>query len=494
MVFLALSMAATLGLAIHRYSTRTDLTPRKLALQKLDGGRLELGHAILRPNLPGNPTVEFFYAVPMDHTTGRPRATASTMLFFAPFLNEDRILRKYGLRDEQLEFARRYGWSVFTLAIAGNRHVDDHQAGSYIFPEAGWPSVVFEMKSWLEGRYGLSPKRLVVAGESDGGSMAEHMAVAFPEQVAAAAWNGGGSYAEIPPESPVAFFSFSTWGCPGKAASRKLSRMADEHGVQVLWEEGPPISHPFDATHHGASTIAVRLRRLFLKGVMDLADAEGRVPPPEEWPVSFRQPDGQVLHFPSMEFSSQWESLPLELNQAAREGWTGGHVEVIRPVASPKRNLVFFTDCDDIRLRDTVYAMNCADCAVFVVFCGQGTEQAGHDGRALLADIQRRSSLARLPLSIVAEGAGAVPALRMAVEQTQGAHSTLLLDPLGTPEAGFTPLALQAIAQGIDVRAFVSPGMFLEDCPGVSALPMPSSQTQMAEWFGFLGRLFAELP
>ena len=396
LIFLGLAVLSVSVLLGHRLATRTDLTPRRVRTERLDGGRLELGHAVLRPNLPGNPTVELFFAVPLEPTTGGVRATASTVLFCAPFLNEDRFLKRDGLREEHLQFVRQCGWSLFALAIKGERTVsEDGRQNYYVYPESGWPEVVFAVKAWLEERYGLSSRRLVVVGESSGGSMAEQLAVAYPEKIAAAAWNGGSTYASVPSESPVALFAFNAWGCPGAAASRAMSAQAAAAGVQVLWEEGPPIWKPFDATHHGCSAVAVKLRRLFLKGAMALADESGRVPPAAEWPVSFRQPDGRLLHFPSEEFRDAWANLPLELNAVLREEISARPVLVKPAGLTPTRTVVLFPgELDDVRLRDAVHALNRENCAVCLML---PKEKAADLARQVLS---ADAAVAHLPVQV----------------------------------------------------------------------------------------------
>ena len=149
--FLGVAVLAVGWLVGYRLMTRTDLTPRRVRTDRLDGNRLELGRATLRPNLPGNPAVELYFAVPLDPATGQVRATASTVLFCAPFLNEDRFLKRDGLRDEYLNFTRQNGWSLFALGIKGERTVsEDGRQNYYVYPESGWPEVVFAVKAWLE--------------------------------------------------------------------------------------------------------------------------------------------------------------------------------------------------------------------------------------------------------------------------------------------------------------------------------------------------------
>ena len=425
LVFLGVAVLAVGWLVGYRLATRTDLTPRRVRTDRLDGNRLELGRATLRPNLPGNPAVELYFAVPLDPATGQVRATASTVLFCAPFLNEDRFLKRDGLRDEYLNFTRLNGWSLFALGIKGERTVSEAgRQNYYVYPESGWPEVVFAVKAWLEERYGLASRRLVVVGESSGGSMAEQLAVAYPERIAAAAWNGGRTYAELPADSPVALFAFNAWGCPGAASSRELSRRSAEAGVQVLWEEGPPIWRPFDNSHHGASAVAMKLRRLFLKGVVALADETGRVPPPAEWPVSFRQPDGRLLHFPSEEFRETWANLPLEQNAMLR-GEIPVRAVLVKPEGlTPTRVVVLCPgEMDSVRLRDAVHALNRENCAV----CLRPPSSSSAEVAQLLQDEEFLAVLPRqiwdfgetddAELMSLSEALHAGPPVRMASEE-----------------------------------------------------------------------------
>lgn len=297
------------------------LKPRLVSTSRIEGGTWESGMARIRVDLPFNASTELHYVIPLDEDTEKPRASASRILFWAPFLGAAPAIRARGLPAAALEYARRSGWTVFTLSIDSPAPGDCGKHPYYTQNASGWWRVVFAAKAWLEAQYGLTPGKLLLGGESAGGGMAQHMAAAFPEQILAAAWSGGSGYDPIPPQCPVPLFALNSWGCYGATPSWELRRQAAASGSQLLWEEVPPYLEGQKVEHHAPSRLTEERKWRFLQAIVDLQDpVTGEIPPREQWPERMVMPDGSTVYFPCTALKEAWEELPLEVNHALRQG------------------------------------------------------------------------------------------------------------------------------------------------------------------------------
>ena len=434
-------------------------TPRSLS------GETLFGKAVLSVGLPDNPTAELRFMIPLDPKTRKPLPSASNIVFRAPFLNEDRqYIREYGVPVDAHFYLYNYGWTVFTLAITPPRD-GPRSPHYYVYPESGWHEVALECQKWLQKKYKLSPRRLIILGESSGGSMAEQMVATYPEQIAAAAWNGGTTYRNLAEDCLVSLMAFNTWGCFGGDSTGQMVKQSASQGIQVLWEEGPPIWNPFDKTHHGSSAIAQTLCRLFLKAVMEMADDEGKVPPPSSWPIEAAMPDGRTLRFPSEEFYHEWQKLPLALNNAVRNRATTGYVAANEAIENPSRCFVVFCEpMDGVLLRDCVYALSRENLAVWVVFCGETISQAEEDGMAALASIRNDPQLDSLPVTLIGFGGSALAVLQL-IDRGKDSNidQVYLLNPFWDPETPPPQFAPDGTFRGIPVQVQALPEVYTED-------------------------------
>ena len=331
--------------------------------------------------------------------------------------------------------------------------------------------MVFAAKQWLQKKYRLSPRRLIILGESSGGSMAQQMVATHPEEIAAAAWNGGTTYGELPEDCPVALLGLNAWGCFGGDNTRGMVRQSALQGTQVLWEEGPPVWEPFDTTHHGGSEITHTLRRLFLKAVVEMADDEGKVPPPSSWPVEAAMPDGRMLRFPSEEFYHEWRKLPLALNHAVRNRATTGYVAANEAVEKPSRCFVLFCEpMDGVLLRDCVYSLSRENLAVWVVFCGETTGQAIEDGAAALASIHDEPQFASLPVTLIGFGGSASSVMQLIDrENDSNIKQVFLLNPAWNATVPPPQFAPDGTFRGIPVQSYLSSGNSTDILPNLPA-------------------------
>ena len=187
-----------------------------------------------------NETSTVFFAIPFDFQTGRPRSSASNILFYAPFNGEAGTIRK-GLPDWLREIAIREGCSIFTLTIeADTISVDDHRK-YYIFKESGWHDIVFQIKDFMEERWGLEKRRLFLLGQSSGGSMIQQIATSFPERIDSAAWHGGSHYRPFCEgmEYPRMLAS-NTWGCYGNKPTEEMVKEGQKLGIDIEHVLVPP--------------------------------------------------------------------------------------------------------------------------------------------------------------------------------------------------------------------------------------------------------------
>ena len=482
---LALLAGGVLG-GWRMFHARRDFALRDVRSAWSPEEGLEKGEGWMQVNLPKNRRIKVCFAVPRDAATGKLPSSASNLLFWSPYLGEERDIQKNGLHEWAKEYARQCGWTVFTFAAEDGGRVDGKPRSYYIYPESGWHEVVFAVKAALEKRYGLTSRKLLVVGESSGGSLAEHLVAAHPEAIAAAAWSGGTAYMPMPfHDVPCGFFN--NWGCPGVPVSHELYEQGIGQGLPLLWTELPPKIDE-ELYHHGPTELTAAIKRAFLKGVMELADpATGAVPPMESWPYSFEMPDGRIVHLPSLELLRLWERLPHRLTHAVLSRQETGFVAATEPVETPaKAALLFHSGQEDPFLQDAVQMLCQANCAVHVVFCGGSCEQSIVDGMAALAALKRDSRLATLPLAVLASGNAADAALQVAENAGDTLAGVFLYDPRSSLPDRRLPSCPGGFLHGTPVRRFLPDDSPDDSFTGIPAERIPAAAIPENQWLDYI--------
>ena len=244
------------------------------------------------------------YLVPLD-SAGKPLSGSEQMIFYAPFTGEQE--RIPGTQAWLRKLAKESGCTVYTMRIQASASESDNRKAYFIYPESGWHDMVFKVQAAVAKKLGFRPGRLMLAGESSGGSMAQQLCAANPEKIAAAAWIGGSRYAEqIDENDRIPRLILSTWGCPGEAASKRYAEELRQRGVVAFDLRTPPNFKLENPDHHAPSTIAYELITSYLAGVAASRVANnGNQPPPAMWQA--KSEDG--LPVPSREFAVLYDSL-----------------------------------------------------------------------------------------------------------------------------------------------------------------------------------------
>ena len=251
--------------------------------------------------------VKVFYLMPVE-PNGKTKASANDIVLYCPFFKDTMLLK--GKLPRRI--AEEFGFSVYTLEIPYRREDIGVRDRYYCFAESGWHNAVFEAQLKLQATFGLEKRRLLVVGESSGGSMAEQIGVTHPDKVDAVAMVGG-HYFDPLKKNHTAWLSLNTWGCFTIPAERKLQNEAKALDMQVLYAETPPSLGGKDGQyfHHAPSSTAINLIQLFIRDVARLRQENGGIMPlPESWPIS-KEIAGETLHFPSEELADAWSLLPI---------------------------------------------------------------------------------------------------------------------------------------------------------------------------------------
>jgi hypothetical protein len=389
------------------------------------------GEFRLTVNLPLNPTTLVRYMIPLDPDTGRPRESASHVVFYAPYNGDARQIAQ-GLKPWHRYFVEESGFSMFTLTIEANTEIVNDKNQYYIYKEAKWFELVFAIKAHLEKEFALTERPLLIAGESSGGSMAQQMVAAYPGKIAAAAWNGGHRYVPFDGPNNVAMLALNNWACHALLHTVMMVREAPSKGNQVLHAQTFPPTRP-NGTYepHGASEFTYSLIQTFIEEVVALADAnEGRLPPRSEWPVMLESDDGP-LYLPSEAFAAHWHRLPRRTMQKI-DGWDRGMI-VFPPPDEPKMLVVVATQRGwngATRLKDALYLLNQQQMAsAAILMSGSVSRDISHFSNLLDKAIQAEE-WEHLPIVIYGEGyAGqlaAVAGMRAADRRITG---IIILDP-----------------------------------------------------------------
>ena len=236
------------------------------------------GEFSFRCNLPCNRRTLVRYKIPFDRQTGQPLPSASRMVFYAPYNGDAPRLRK-GLPAWLDFFPEKAGYSVFSLVIETRPGMALDTKRYYVYEEAGWYELFFAIQKHLEEAFGLRNASLYIVGESSGGSLAERLVAKWPERIAAAAWNGGTSYARLPKSAcTVPMLALHTDGCYAIPATMALKQQCEEDGIPLFVGTIPRQDEKAD--FHAAQPLAYQMMQLFVvdrEKFLELWDAHPEV-------------------------------------------------------------------------------------------------------------------------------------------------------------------------------------------------------------------------
>lgn len=223
------------------------------------------------------------------------------MIFYAPFNGEKKKLP--GSQEWLQNLAKEAQCVVFALRIPPSTQIKGHSQ-YFIYPESGWHEMVFLAQKKVAEKLGIPAGKLLITGESSGGSMAQQLCNGNPEKFTAAAWAGGSRYSEeINPRDHAPRLIINTYNCPGESPSRRYGQLLRDQGVAVLNISTPPDFSRVKAEHHALNKIVYQLITAYLSGIAELErNSGGQLPPESEWPV--RSAQGE--YFPSHEFVAIW--------------------------------------------------------------------------------------------------------------------------------------------------------------------------------------------
>ena len=265
---------------------------------------IRTGSFELKVNLPYNTTVKVYYRIPVDKN-GMPGPNAHNIIFYAPFIHESNFFT----RDFHTRFTDEFGFSIYSFEIQLNQKDQTNRLHHYYYPESGWPKPIFDVQDFLIQKYDLKRTKLLVLGESGGGSMGQMLGIHYGDRIDAVAIVGGRFFDMPKVKSPVAWLSLSTWQDPGEASNVDFQKQAQKMGIQVLHVQTPPDWGRVN-NHHSPGDEALTSLQEFLMAVVRLRDQHGgSVPSAEKWPVTSVDGTGAKVHLPDVCFQSQWEQI-----------------------------------------------------------------------------------------------------------------------------------------------------------------------------------------
>ena len=365
---------------------------------------------ILKTQFPGNEDLKISYMVPID-MQGNPLPSASNIVFYAPFAGERTPLSNPQLRY----FAEKLGFTVFSLNIKLDMNDIGDRQKYYIYPEVGWHEKVFAAQQKLIDDFKLKPRKLLVAGVSSGGSMAQLMATHYPDKVDAVAMIGGGTMDPVGKDSKIAWLALNTWGCWNTSVTQKFKTQAQSQGVQVLRGETPSILKTKDTTyaHHAAGIFAWRLMQAFIKDAAALREKNnGVIPPVEQWPVA-ETINQEKQYLPSAEFATLWKQLPHEASAAfGDDAGTDKSREymIAEPPAGRPRGIVLFIHDPalyaSVHPVDNLFFLVKKDNIAVSVKAGDDHFKTLEKVKNALSFILENEKWRRLPIYVAGSGAG----------------------------------------------------------------------------------------
>jgi hypothetical protein len=353
-------------------------------------------------------TLVKFY-VPVD-SAGKVLPEASDILMYIPWTGEAHRTFKNGINKTYLNFAQRAKMTVFTFTNWCNLY--SYQGDRY-FPvkEAGWYPYIFEMKKRIEQKFGLESRKLFISGQSSGGSMSQRLPAAYPDKIAAAAWNWGTSYTNKVPEKMPPMLIINNWNgwlSPGDNGDQLAKNLA-ANGNYVLRGYGPPRPGRRRFDYHGASNETLSLLEQFLADLRDLRKKNGgKIPQYKNW-YKVTGKSGEAEYYSSKVFYNKWKQLPLEAVEALKSGKSDKLLVYPQLTAKPDRVALyigpkFYHDKDfgNFCIFDAMYAL--AKSGAVAVAVNPGLKSNSKNIQTVLNKIFRNKNWINLDVYIVGVG------------------------------------------------------------------------------------------
>lgn len=301
------------------------------------GVKVETRKLTLPVNLPQNKNPTVHYRISLIN--GKPGPNADIVVFYAPYYSQ----KKFFERPYQKLLTERLGFTVFSLQISSDiKNVEDPQK-MYYYAESGWHDVVFQAQEMLTKKYGLTPRNLLVIGDSGGATMAERLAIDHPDKIDAVAIAGGHRYEPAVTESLMPWCILSTRGDERLADNRALVAQLREGGAQVLAAVTPPEWRLRGGTNfdHTASETSEMMLATFISGVA--RNRRAGVLDPAKWPFLYDAksprrivandagaasiPAERRRYLPSADAVRAWRAMPWAAQKIAMALPGGGTLE-----------------------------------------------------------------------------------------------------------------------------------------------------------------------
>lgn len=163
------------------------------------------------------------YVVPWNPKEDKPHLNASQFVFYAPFNGEaDRIRKDLPFWVKDLAYTKKF--SVFSFTIDVGKFDILSPYTYYVYKEAGWYDLIFMLKKYIEAKFDLDHKKLLLTGESSGGSLCQQLVVDRADKIKRAAWCGGRIYTDFSETAKnVPMLCLSIDGCVGQKVSHDLA-------------------------------------------------------------------------------------------------------------------------------------------------------------------------------------------------------------------------------------------------------------------------------
>lgn len=384
----------------HRLPPKKTIIPviptEKNPKETITDGLL-IGRYSRKVSLPLNPEVEVGYLIPVDQD-GKPLPSAENMVFYGIANGEGTRIPCTQPWLQQL--AKEFKCTVFSLGIKTNFDIAGDREKYYIYQEVGWFDIVFDVQRKLAKRFGFPWRKLLLIGESSGGSMVQRIAAAYPDRVAAAAWCGGSRYdVEHMKKDGIPRLILNTWGCPGETASIILAKQERELGNPVLIAQMPPDPTLDKWYHHAPGPESYRLIQEYIGGMAEM----------------LHQNDGQMPKLnageeflPSTIFAASWQNrfrqIPFhKMNQ----------VSIMQPYGTKPKQIavVFGRTSDESRLQmlDALYWLSHLETIPLQINIGDNLIEEQKNAVKILDRILKEKEWKNLPIIVIGFNEAGLP-------------------------------------------------------------------------------------
>jgi pimeloyl-ACP methyl ester carboxylesterase len=368
--------------------------------------------------------VTVLYRVPMTAQQG-PTPGADNVLLDCLWPGGAEPKPGHPLLAHMKPFSDQLGFTVFSIEIKTDRARLDDKREVYFQGGPDWVDLVQRAHEEIIKRHHLKRRKLLLYGESLGGTFAERLAVAMPDKVAGVVIQNAPEVTLPEVRANTAWFVNVTRGDQGARANAELVQKLRDLDTPCIHAIAPPsyIERGKANFYHSVSPAAFHANLMYLKGLVEQRGARTENDP-ARWPyvrdnakslmirrnerqISAQIPESRREYMPSREFVHALQAMPAPMQTVVLDSRDPAHslcMVGLPPLGVPKGAIIVCHKYGFLDLAELLNNINFLAGKDYVVFAPKLGDQPDLALARTLNFLNRNRALAGLPLSFIGVG------------------------------------------------------------------------------------------